>query len=469
MSKIVKFSMMACLATLLFACKDGKEGEKPYFSIETEFLTQSFGSEAGEKYVTVKTDQTFTATSSEAWCTTEVLGNRKTENLKIKVGAQDATGSRTAVVTVACQGFPAIDISITQNGAAVKGDPITISGPVEKIILLEANEAQTAATFTWTEGSIEHTSTDIVTYVFSMDIAGRNFSTATQGETITGFTRSFTVSELNSLILSQWQVTPGEEVSIEAQVVLTVRNDGFVDSETAVTQFTAVTFAYPPSPLYLAGSANPESNPVLLTEGIPPGSLYSWEGFLNVGIFKFLTDPDNDLPSLNKGADNNTLVERTEASQPDDCFEVTRAGLHAIAINKQQLQIQIERRFYHTSEHAYMVGLAVPTGWLLNDPPASCVLTWNDGLFVYEGTLSAPAGANSADWQDSFKIILSQDWGGYTLGPDQVNGPLVSGKILPRMGEADGDWKWKVRPEDVGNYRITVDMSSLWITFEKLP
>jgi hypothetical protein len=273
-------------------------------------------------------------------------------------------------------------------------------------------------------------------------------------------------------MLRQWQTSPGEEVTIEAKVAVTVRNDRVVDSETALIQFTAVPFAYLPSPLYLAGSANPETNPLLLTE-VLPGLQYSWEGFLNVGNFKFLLDPANDLPSLNRGGDNNTLVERSNAGQPDDRFEVTRSGLHAISINKKELQIQIERRFYYQSEHAYLVGEAVPTGWYLDNPPASCVLTWNDGLFVYEGPLFANTGNGSADWQDSFKIILAQDWQGYTLGPNQADGPIVSGKMLSRMGEGGADcncdWKWKVRPEDAGNYRITIDMSSLWITFEKLP
>jgi hypothetical protein len=120
MSKIIKISTIACLAILLFACKeDDNSEEAPYFGVEAKFLTQTFESEADVRYVTVRTNQTFTATSSESWCTTEVLSDKTADNLKISVNALNAATPRTATVTVACQGFESAVITVTQDGVAV--------------------------------------------------------------------------------------------------------------------------------------------------------------------------------------------------------------------------------------------------------------------------------------------------------------------------------------------------------------
>jgi hypothetical protein len=119
MKKTVRFSIIACLAVLLFACKDEeRKTEEPYFSVETGFLTQTFGTEADTKYVTVNTNQTFMATSSASWCTTELLEGETVEQLKISVEQLNAVTPRTATVTVACQGFASVSIAVTQTGVA---------------------------------------------------------------------------------------------------------------------------------------------------------------------------------------------------------------------------------------------------------------------------------------------------------------------------------------------------------------
>ncbi|MDR2384348.1 MAG: hypothetical protein LBD80_01610 [Tannerella sp.] len=119
MNRTVKFFMTACLAVSLFACKDEEKGEDtPYFGIEANFLTQTFGPDADAQYVTVKTNQIFTATSSAPWCTAELLEGEKVEQLKIKVTESNVVTSRTATVTVACQGYESVNIAIIQNGVA---------------------------------------------------------------------------------------------------------------------------------------------------------------------------------------------------------------------------------------------------------------------------------------------------------------------------------------------------------------
>jgi hypothetical protein len=124
--------MIACLAALLFACgDDDKKEEAPYFGVEAKFLTQSFGPAADTKYVTVKTNQAFTATSSASWCKTERLSAETEENLKISVEALDGVTPRTATVTVACEGFTSAVITVNQSGVQAT---LTVTPPQPEAI-----------------------------------------------------------------------------------------------------------------------------------------------------------------------------------------------------------------------------------------------------------------------------------------------------------------------------------------------
>jgi hypothetical protein len=337
----------------------------------------------------------------------------------------------------------------------IKGEPLNITGPTEKVILLEANENATALTFTWNKG-IERNLTDTITYIFRMDIANNNFATATPRDTVTNFTKSFTVGELNELVAKQWLIRPGEEVSLEARVVANIRGEKFVYPEIAVTQFTVVTYAYASVPLYLAGTAIPGGNPIALTETVN-GRVYKWQGNLNQGGFKFLYDPDNDSPSLNKGADNNTLVERTSANQPDNLFPADQTGFYVINLDRKNLKI-IYRYVQYYFAKLYPVGSATSIGWGLGSLAAS----WDDnnpGIYtVYEGPL----------YEGEFKIHTDTNWGG-GFRPMVANGSISSTDVQYTYTESEkGDLKWYVKSDETGNYRITLDISEMKIYFEKL-
>jgi hypothetical protein len=125
----------------------------------------------------------------------------------------------------------------------VSGEPLTVSGPTGKVILQKAGENETAVTFTWNKG-IDREPTDTIYYIFQMDIAGHDFATATPQDTVANFTKSFTNGELNTLIIKQWSIYPGEEIALEARVVASVRGKKFVYPEIAVTKFSVVTYAY---------------------------------------------------------------------------------------------------------------------------------------------------------------------------------------------------------------------------------
>ncbi|MDR1864556.1 MAG: SusF/SusE family outer membrane protein [Bacteroidales bacterium] len=352
----------------------------------------------------------------------------------------------TGIAAAACLLLLACNKSEKETGA------LTVSGPSGKVVLLEANAPDVALTFTWNSG-VERQPTDTVSYIFRMDIAGHDFTTATPPDTVADFQKSFTTDELNELILEYWGVHPGDEVEMEARVVASVRGEKFVYPEIAVVRFTVATYAYASVPLYLAGSA--VASPIAIVETVN-GRNYKWQGNLNTGGFKFQYAPDNPLPSLNKGADNNTLTERTEASQPDDLFPVSAAGWHVMTVDRKNLKISCRRLPYYFPK-VYLIGDATEAGWNF-----TLELFWNEDIlgYVYEGPLTS-AG------EGELKIHTDTGWGG-CFRPMEASGSIAGTAVQYTYTQSEkGDLKWKVLAGEDGNYRITLNVDEMKIYFEK--
>jgi hypothetical protein len=223
----------------------------------------------------------------------------------------------------------------------------------------------------------------------------------------------------------------------------------------SVTQEVAVSQAAVMA-LYLTGTANPDETPIRFTE--TESGVYSWTGNLNGGSFKFVYNPTNDLPSLNKGADNGTLVERTAADQPDDQFQVT-AGIYAITVNQNNKTITYVKQYAFQFAEVYPVGDVFEWGWSLTDGPA---LAWDEGIFTFEARLTA-----DLDNEDAIKILTCRDWGCHNIRPVIKWAPITDTRLDCFQG-GDDEQKWKITPEENGLYRITFNLSNMTIIFERL-
>jgi hypothetical protein len=155
---------------------------------------------------------------------------------------------------------------------------------------------------------------------------------------------------------------------------------------------------------------------------------------------------------LNKGADNSTLVERTNASQPDDLFPAGQDGFYMISLDRRNMNIVYRRVQYYFPE-IYPVGSATSIDWNLG----SLSVPWNNanpGIYVYEGTLK----------EGELKIHSAIDWGSGAFRPMEANGSIESTEV---QFMAAPDFKWYVKASEAGNYRITLDVSEMKIYFEK--
>jgi hypothetical protein len=338
------------------------------------------------------------------------------------------------LLIINCQLLIMLAACENSDADGAKGTPLTLTGPTGTVVLLEAHAEETAVTFTWNSG-LERSPTDTITYIFRMDVAGNNFATATPRDTVTDFTKSFTAGELNDLIADHWLINPGEEVLLEARVVANVRGEKFVYPEIAVTTFTVRSYPYAPAPLYIAGPAA-GATPKLLAE-LVNGRRYTWKGNLNAGGFKFIYDPGNALPSLNRGANSYTMVERTAAGEPDNLFPTNLTGFYGMNVNRKSMAITY-KYFQYYFEHIYLVGDAIPAaGW---DPGKAVEAPWSDEqlAYIYEGPcseiMSMRMRSKSLQQEILADITSGRQWHG---SPSQTTGWWCEREVTTGDGKSN--------------------------------
>ncbi|MDR2040332.1 MAG: hypothetical protein LBQ60_20645 [Bacteroidales bacterium] len=156
---------IVCLFTgLLYACKDNdsNEDQTPYFGIEAKELDQSFVSAYDLKYVTVKTNQEFTAIPADPWCTVEVVDD-KIDNLKIIVTENDGTNDRNTQITVQAAGFENFTINVSQRGlpyiVAEETDVLITDGNLEFTLNISSNISYAIELPEWITEKVGQTNT----------------------------------------------------------------------------------------------------------------------------------------------------------------------------------------------------------------------------------------------------------------------------------------------------------------------
>jgi hypothetical protein len=210
--------------------------------------------------------------------------------------------------------------------------------------------------------------------------------------------------------------------------------------------------------LYLLGSATGNIDPAnaSIFEVLSYNEEYLWKGNLSAGTFKVITNKTGELPSYNKGADNQTLVYRESEAQPDDLFTIDSPGKYSIYLDIEEMQIACAPLPY---EQVWLLGDATPAGWTFEK---AIQMDWNPKhpeIFTYELQLTP----------GEIKVPVQTDgWNGAFFMATSAALPVVSGTeyttVLTTGGSPDN--KWKIT--EGGNYRITVNPAALTIVFDKL-
>ena len=345
------------------------------------------------------------------------------------------------------------------NDNITTGNPLELTVSSENVTLNQDNWDKEAVSFTWKPGRSRGENRRL-TYLFKMDVAGKNFTTSIPTEEIWeeeinngGYTKSYTHKQLNDLISKNWKEYLGGEINLSVRVIAKViSNDKYVKPDYSTLDFSVKSYIPSSVPLFLIGDATPAqwelSSAISMTE-VENGDVYKWRGYLVNGRFKFLFSRESWLPSYNKGENGNTIVKRTSEDEPDNLFPIQLEGTYSLVLHRYENRIDYQPVKF---PKIFFVGDA--TGWAFQE------MDWSlDHPDIFETKLTLREG--------TFKFLDDADWGANVFKPTMENAP-PSHTEVNYTSEYHPDWKWKVNAEDVGLYKISLDTRNLKMTVKKL-
>ena len=366
-----------------------------------------------------------------------------------------------SIILISCEDKGLENVDWLKEPNFVK--PMTLTPSSDDVVMKAGNDDAVAIAFTWNPGNDRGTGTTLK-YFFRMDIAGNNFGEGTtllEELPVDVFTKSYTVGELNELLIEKWGYAGGSKAKLEAQIIAQVENSPqYQKPEVASTSFSATAFSQGPLPLFLVGDAISggwDYNTGKKISEVIERSQYTFTGNFSVGSFKIIDKPGSEWPSYNPKDELNLVYNKTESPTVSN-FNVTKAGLYSLFLSRSKLTYIFA---YTPYENIYMVGNSITgIGW---DIGRAKQMTWdpkNPEVFSYKGQFDA----------GEFKLYTQQgDWGGRALMPPANGTKLIvdgDATAMMLMPNANPDNKWII--EATGNYELIVNPAKMTIRLKKL-
>ena len=331
-----------------------------------------------------------------------------------------------------------------------KADKPFLKTAASSVELDQKQEGNTALALTWTAGGNDGTNSAI-TYKVEIAPAGDNFTNVYTIDAGKGsYAANLSVADLNTLMRTQFSVQPGTETQLEVRVISQALNAS-VEADTSNVIVIIATPYEPmpvPSNLYLVGDATPNgwdnNNPTLMTRIVNDPGVFTWQGQLKAGEFKFLTTIGQWLPSYQKGADENSLVLRTDFGQPDEKFRIETGGLYRVTVDVIKLTINVKALAASPYNELWIVGSATPKGWDIDNADAMRQDPTDPFIFTFNEILAA----------GEFKIATERNWGALFYRPTSADQPITETSV--QLSAGDPDYKWTIT--EPGAYKITLDL-----------
>lgn len=331
-----------------------------------------------------------------------------------------------------------------------KTDKPVLKTTAASVELKQKQAGTTAFTLSWTAGSNDGTNSGI-NYTIEIDQKGNNFSGPYSIEAGKGaYNNNFNVENLNNLLRNDFSISAGAPAELEFRIVSQAL-DTSVDADTSnVVSITMTPYEPLPIPatLYMVGDATPNgwdnANPTAMTRSANDASVFSWQGQFSNGELKFITDIGTWLPSYQKGADDTSLLLRTDFGQPDEKFKIAQAGLYKVTVDVIELSFAIEALAVSPFSELWIVGSAVPKGWDIDHADMMVQSLSDPFVFSFNEVLTA----------GEFKIATAKNWGAEFYRPTSAAQPITETDI--QLSAGDPDYKWTIT--EPGPYKITLDL-----------
>lgn len=328
-------------------------------------------------------------------------------------------------------------------------NPLKLQASSTIVELDAANPDTEILSFMWEPAEDKSSDGTIVEeYLFKMDLAGMEFETSIPTTAITEgiYYKVFTSRELNDLLFSQWGISSGSEVSIEARVIARYSNpDKFIMPAVSTISVRIISPRIESKPLFLAGTSTPAGNDlsqaIEMTE-LLKGKTYTWRGDLTEGTYYFSHQKENEYP-LYLMDSNGMLAYTTSADEDLIPFSIEKAGKYAISLNLTTKRITCEEVFF--VDQLSIVGSGTNWGWF----SYGGVLTWsNMNPHECEITTELKAG--------QFRICVAGN-SGLAFRPPNPETPVTPVEQSVLFYSIPDENNWRITAADAGIYQIILD------------
>lgn len=160
---------------------------------------------------------------------------------------------------------------------------------------------------------------------------------------------------------------------------------------------------------------------------------------------------------FNSGINSGNLLFRknTPSSDPDHKFTVKETGDYYITLDLNNMRIYVNKAGAATYDKLYVIGSATQAEW---DLTKAIPLTKSENGFEYSGTCLI-----TSDGTKEFKFVTNNTANNWNQ--DQFVKGATENDIVKYSG---ADNKWVFSKEQSGNYKITVNLNTMRVTFTKL-
>jgi hypothetical protein len=219
-----------------------------------------------------------------------------------------------------------------------------------------------------------------------------------------------------------------------------------LDSTISIAKASAPPF----STIYLVGSAAPNgwdiANATPLVENSSNPFIFTYQGVLNAGTFKFPVNRNTDWSQdMYMRTDDSHMYLHQGGNSDDNQWTIAKKGYYTLTLDLLHNTINILRT------ELYIVGDATSIGWSIDQAIALTEDATDGCIFTYSGPLVAG--------QFKFPVNRDTDWG-------QDMYMMVDNTHMYRhVGGASDDNKWTIAA--AGNYVITANVETLSINIQK--
>lgn len=285
---------------------------------------------------------------------------------------------------------------------------------------------------------------------------------------------TITHNDLNTIV-ARWAY-PGDEISITAQVVGTIKNElTYIKPQTSTVSLNVVGWEkYPVSLIAYITDAKGKQSTIELTQKTLGTGVYTADVTATAYSVYFQKPVSSkQAASYYKGEDGKLKyieedIPNAPVRETEEQFTFNTAGTLMVDVNDEYLDVQVLNLNMPAGANPYIVGDGTDIGWTTKVASGYMIPSSNPRtpyIYSYTGQFYAQGEfPGKTDSEGTFKILVDDNFSSNGFFAPALNANPLENHELPKAGANSGsDYKWLVPA--TGKYTFTIDVMNMTTSF----